>query len=78
MVITVVNDPEAISYVVRFAPAPPGGGTPANWNEQPIALVRPPAIISGLTPATMYMFQVRSLTKNGYGNWSDPVTRVAV
>ena len=78
MVVTVVNDPEAISYVARFAPVPPGGGTPANWNEQPIALVRPPTIISGLTPATMYIFQVRSLTKNGYGNWSDPVNRVAV
>jgi hypothetical protein len=78
MAITPVNDPEAVSYVARFAQAPPGGGTPANWTEQPIAHVRPPTIISGLTPATTYIFQIRSLTKTGYGNWSDPVIRVAV
>ncbi len=78
MILTLTTDPEAFSFVARFAPVAPGGGTPATWTEQPIATVRPATIISGLTPATTYIFQVRSLTKTGYGNWSDPVTRVAV
>ena len=34
------------------------------------------AAITGLTPGTVYNIQVRAVTKAGYTDWSDPVTRI--
>ena len=72
MALTLTTDPEAFSFVARFAPAPPGGGTPATWTEQPIATVRPATIISGLTPATTYMGMGVSLLRVGAGMLGEP------
>ena len=75
ILVTVVDDPEAVSYVLRWAPLGPGG-TPINWTEQPVAQTRPPALVSGLTPGTTYAFQVRGVKVDGYTDWSESVTRI--
>jgi hypothetical protein len=75
MTIAVVRNLKAVSYIVRWAPAT-ATGFPENWSSQPIAQVRRPTILSGLTPGTIYVFQVCPLTKGGYGDWSEVVTRV--
>ena len=66
------------SYEVRWAPVPAGGGTPATWSSQPLLNVKAPAVISGLTPGTNYMFQARAVIKAGYSDWGEPLTRIAV
>jgi hypothetical protein len=39
---------------------------------------RPPLLITGLIPGTTYVFQARAVTKTGYSDWSESVTRIAV
>ena len=68
--------PRARSYDVRFAPVPAGGGTPATWTTETFASAKIAVPISGLTPGTNYVFQVRAFGKLGYTDWSDSVTRV--
>jgi hypothetical protein len=51
---------KALSYTVRYAPVPNGGGTPVTWAEQ-ILTGSKAVIIGNLTPGTMYTFQVRGL-----------------
>ena len=78
MLIRPMAFPGAASYEVRWAPVPAGGGAPATWSTQPIVVLRPATVISGLTPATNYVFQVRAVLKSGYTDWSDPLTRIAI
>jgi len=65
----------ALSYELRWTPVGTGGalGTSAS---KPVGKTRPPAAITGLTPGTAYNIQVRAVTKAGYTDWSDPVTRI--
>ena len=77
MRITLMKYPGAVSYEVHWAPEV-SIGNPSTWARQPVAHRRPPTTISGLTPGTTYVFQVRALTKTGYSDWSDSVTRMAV
>jgi hypothetical protein len=39
-----------------------------------ITKVKPPVGIDGLTPGTVYAFQVRALGKVGYTAWTDSTT----
>jgi len=50
----------------------------ASYLVQWAPAVRPPVLISGLTPGTTYVFQARAVTKTGYSDWSESVTRIAV
>ena len=77
MRITLMKYPGGISYEVRWAPAV-SAGNPGTWTSQPVGFLRPATTISGLTPGTTYVFQVRAVTKTGYSDWSDSVTRMAV
>ncbi len=77
MRITLMKYPGGISYEVRWAQAVPAGN-PGSWTNQPVGLLRPATTIAGLTPGTTYVFQVRAVTKTGYSNWGDSVTRMAV
>ena len=77
MRITLMKYPGGISYEVRWTSAVPAGN-PSTWTSQPVGLLRPATTISGLTPGTTYVFQARAVTKTGYSNWSDSVTRMAV
>jgi hypothetical protein len=77
MKIVLMNFPGAVSYVVQHAPVG-AGGVPGPWTTMPVAKLRPPALITGLIPGTTYVFQARVLTKTGYSDWSESVTRIAV
>ena len=75
MLVTIVADPDAFSYELRWAPAG-GGGVPEHWTVRPVGHTRPPAMVTGLTPGTAYAFQVRAVTDSGYSDWSESVTRI--
>ena len=48
------------------------------WISQPVVGIRSPTTISGLTPGVVYAFQARAVTKTGFTDWSDSVTRMCV
>jgi hypothetical protein len=70
--------PGAGAYEVRYAQVPAAGGAPGTWLSQSSLTVRKPIVISSLTPATAYIFQARALTKNGFTDWGDSITRLAL
>jgi hypothetical protein len=72
----VKKEPRAVSYVMRRGQVPPGGGPPATWTEQVLPNSKL-VIIGGLTPGTMYSFQVKAVGSAGTTDWSDPVNRMA-
>jgi hypothetical protein len=79
IILTLLKVLGAMSYTVRYGAVPAGGGVPATWTTQPVSAVRPPTTISGLTPGTVYAFQVRALLKdNVFTDWSDSVTIMCV
>jgi hypothetical protein len=78
MLVWLVKFLHAASYEVRWAPMPAGGGTPTTWSTQPLSNVKAPAVISGLTPGTLYVFQARALVNNVYSDYSQPITKIAV
>src|SRR5438105_4085882 len=55
---------------------PTGTETHDAWMIQPISKTRPTTLVENLAPGTAYVFQVRALTKSGFTNWSDSVTRM--
>ena len=71
------SDPKTIAQEVHYGAVPAGGGTPATWLSEPIPSKRG-VVITGLTPGTTYVFQVRALGRLGYTNFSDPVSRIAI
>jgi hypothetical protein len=64
----------AKSYFIRYAVM--NGTTPGPWTTVPAATIRKPITISGLTPITMYGFQVQALGVLGYSDWSTTETIV--
>lgn len=79
MLVSLMKYPGAASYEVRWAPVG-ADGVPGAWTTQAIGkIIKSPSTISGLKPATTYVFQARAVKKTGgYSDWSDSVTRVAV
>jgi hypothetical protein len=43
-----------------------------------LANVKTPATISGLTPGTVYIIQARAVTKAGYTDYGQPVTKMVI
>ncbi len=78
MLVWLVKLAHAASYEVRWAPVPAGGGAPTAWSSQPLSNVKAPAVISGLTPGTAYVFQARALINNVFSDYSQPITKMAV
>jgi hypothetical protein len=74
--VVIATVPGAHSYEVRWGVVGAGGALPGAWASQPTGKTRPPALITGLTPGTNYAIQVRAVTKAGYTDWSNPVTRI--
>ena len=68
---------KALSFVIRYG-AQVNGADPTAWTEKTVTRVRPPAGIQGLTPGTVYAFQVRALGKLGYTDWTDSTTCMCV
>jgi hypothetical protein len=51
---------------------------PAAWSSQPLASVKTPATISGLTPGTTYVIQARAVTKKGYTEYGQPIMQIVI
>jgi Fibronectin type III domain len=64
----------AKSYFIRYAVM--NGTTPGPWTTIPAASIQKAITISGLTPTTMYGFQVQALGVLGYSDWSTTKTIV--
>jgi hypothetical protein len=62
------------SYFIRYAAM--NGTTPGSWTTIPAASIQKAITISGLTPTTMYGFQVQALGVLGYSDWSTTETIV--
>ena len=75
MLVSLVYDPAAFAYEVRYAPSSPIGA-PGAWTSQSAGTSRPPILVEGLTPGTSYVFQARVLGKSRFSDWSDPVPRI--
>jgi hypothetical protein len=74
VVVAVKSVPGAKSYFIRYAVM--NGTTPGPWTTVPAATIRKPVLVSGLTPITMYGFQVQALGVLGYSDWSTTETIV--
>jgi len=74
--VTLVCDPEAYAYQLRWIPA--GIETTDDaWTMKHIGNTRPATLIEDLTPGTTYIFQVRSVLAFGTSAWSDPVRYIS-
>jgi len=71
---TTVN---ARMYEVHWGVAGPGGAIPATWTTIQVANARPGTRATGLTPGTVYTFQVRAFGTLGWSDWSDPVSKMS-
>src|SRR5262249_15583559 len=77
LLVSVTPIPKAHGYDVRHAPL--ANGLPAaDWTTVTITIAKFSIPIDGLTPGTIYGFQVRALGKLGYTDWSDSVTRMVI
>ena len=54
------------------------GGAPTTWTTQGVLMVKSPVVLTGLTPGTTYFFQARALLKDGYTDWSDPISFICI
>ena len=68
IVVTVKSVAGGKSYFIRYAVM--NGTTPGPWTTIPAASIQNASTISGLTPGTMYGFQVQALGVLGYSDWS--------
>jgi hypothetical protein len=76
IVVAVKAQPGAKSYFIRYAVM--AGATPGAWTTIPAATIQKPITISGLTPTTIYGFQVQALGVLGYSDWSPIATIICV
>jgi hypothetical protein len=77
LLVSVTPVPKASGYDVRHVPL--ANGVPAaNWTTVTVTVAKTPIPINGLTPGTIYAFQVRALGKLGYTDWSDSATRMVI
>jgi hypothetical protein len=74
IVVSIKSVAGAKSYFIRYAVM--NGTTPGPWTTVPATTIRKPTTVSGLTPITMYGFQVQALGVLGYSDWSTTQTIV--
>jgi hypothetical protein len=67
----------ADSYELRWA-VQLEDGTPGEWTTKPFGKTKGYLTITGFTPGTRYMFQVRALIHTEYTDWSDAVTKICI
>jgi hypothetical protein len=77
IVVQIQAVPKAKSYEIRYG-AVVNGATPSSWTSKAVPGVKPPTGIAGLTPGTLYAFQVRALGKLGWTDWTDSTTCMCV
>jgi hypothetical protein len=66
----------AKSYFIRYAVM--NGTTPGPWTTIPATSIQKAITVSGLTPATIYGFQVQALGALGYSDWSAIKTIICI
>jgi hypothetical protein len=79
MLLSVKNQKKALNFDAKVTPV--GGATPGpsgGATTITVSSVKKPIEFDGLTPGTIYSFQVRAYGKLGYTPWSDPVTRMCI
>jgi hypothetical protein len=69
--------PNAGSYEIRWASAQ-ADGTPGEWTTQAFSKTRGFLTLTGFTPGTVYLFQVRALVDKTFTDWSDSVSKMCV
>ena len=74
--VAVKSTPGAKSYFIRYAVM--NGSTPGSWTTIPAATIQKQITISGLTPTTIYGFQVQALGVLGYSDWSTIETIICI
>src|SRR6516225_8870374 len=75
MILSLLAQADAFSYEIRWC-IPKADGTPGEFSSRPVATVRPATLITDLVPGAYYMFQVRTVTKEGHTDWGQPITRM--
>jgi|SRR5579883_899650 len=73
IVVQVESIPKAKNYEFRFG-AVVNGAPPTSWTSKVVSKVKPPVGFQGLTPGTVYAFQVRAFGPLGYTDWTDSTT----
>jgi hypothetical protein len=73
LVIQVDPIAKAVSYEIRWG-AVVNAAPPGSWTNRDFTKTRPPIGIQGLTPGTLYAFQVRAQGKVGWTDWTDSTT----
>lgn len=69
--VTPIHD--AVSYEIRYS------SVPGTWVSAPISTQAKRVVVEGLTPGTIYTFQVRAVGgSTGFSDWSDPVSHMAM
>ena len=63
----------ALHYEIRYG-VQVNGAAPSSWTSKVVTKVKPPVGFQGLTPGTVYAFQVRALGTVGYTAWTDSTT----
>jgi hypothetical protein len=76
IVVTVKAVAGGKSYFIRYAVM--NGTTPGPWTTIPAASIQRPITLSGLTPTTIYGFQVQALGVLGYSDWSTTTTIICI
>ncbi len=76
IVVAVKAQAGAKSYFIRYAVM--AGATPGAWTTIAAASIQKPITISGLTPTTIYGFQVQALGTLGYSDWSAITTIICI
>ena len=66
--------PRAFLYELRYAASSPDGD-PGPWKTLSHTHTRR-LVVGGLTPGTIYIFEVRARGRLGYTDWSEPVSRM--
>src|SRR5207247_3216141 len=64
-------------YEIHHGPVGPGGAAPTSWTTIQVVRTKPGTAINGLTPGTVYAFQVRAFSAAGWTEWSAPVTKMS-
>ena len=76
VIVQVKPVPKALSYELQYASID-AEGKPGSWTHVPPFTSSRPFSVTGLTPGTIYAFQVRALGKAGYTEWSTVASRMS-
>jgi hypothetical protein len=77
LVVQVQAIPGALSYEIHYGVVA-GGAPPSSWTSKVVTRVRPPVGFQGLTPGTVYAFQVRAQGKAGMTDWTNSTTCMCI